>query len=126
MATKWYYNSVAYNTEAEANVAVTNIKARLDNNPTDWVIVKQVTYNSEEGGWVVPSETLTDEEINNLSEDNNYNVNSIYSGTTYTGITGANAILKITELRTEYARRINANTIMKHYAPTNEDMSIYV
>lgn len=126
MATKWYYNSVAYNTEAEANAAVTNIKSRLDNNPTDWVIVKQVTYNSEEEGWVVPSETLTDEEINNLSEDNNYNVNSIYSGTTYIGMTGADAILKISELRTEYARRINANTIMKYYAPTNEDMSIYV
>ncbi|MGB0141441.1 MAG: hypothetical protein ACPF8W_00050 [Luminiphilus sp.] len=125
MATKWYYNYVAYDTEAEANAAVANMKSRLDNNPTDWVIVKEVTTNSE-GGWIVPSETLTDEQINNISEDNNYNVNSIYSGTTYTGITGANAILKIAELRTEYARRIQANTIMKHYAPTNEDMSGYV
>lgn len=125
MASIWSYNKAQYSTEAEANAAVTALKARLDNNPTDWVIVQQVTSNGN-GGWVVPVETLSDTEINNLPDGNNYNVSAIHSGTTYTGITGAEAITRVSELRTEYAIWIRANTITKLYAPTSEDMSSYV
>ena len=123
--TIWLYNNETYNTEAEANAAVTALKSRLDNNPTDWVVVKEVTSNGS-GGWVVPSETLTDAEINSMSADSYYNVNAIHSGTTYTGITGTEATTRVAELRTEYASWVGANTIRTEYEPTNEDMSGYV
>lgn len=123
--TIWLYKNETYNTEAEVNAAVTALKSRLDNNPTDWVVVKEVTSNGE-GGWVVPSETLTDAEINSMSADSYYNVNAIYSGTTYTGITGTEATTRVAELRTEYAGWVEANTIRIEYEPTNEDMSGYV
>jgi len=95
MAT-WVYNNTEYTTEADVNAAVTALKARLDNNPTDWVIVKEVTSNGE-GGWVIPSETLTDAEINSMSAGSYYNVNAIHSGTTYTGITGTEATTRVAE-----------------------------
>ena len=123
--TTWIYNNEIYNTEAEVNAAVTALKSRLDNNPTDWVVVKEVTSNGE-GGWIVPAETLTDTQINNLSADSYYNVNAVHSGTTYTGITGTEATTRVAELRTEYAGWVGANTITKQYEPTNEDMSGYV
>lgn len=123
--TTWIYNSITYNTEAEVNAAVTALKSRLDNNPTDWVVVKEVTSNGN-GGWTVPSETLTDAEINSMSNDSYYNVNAVHSGATYTGITGTEANTRVAELRTDYAQWVEANTILKNYAPTNEDMSGYV
>ena len=52
---------------------------------------------------LLPTETLTDEQINNLSTDSYYNVSSVHSGTTYTGITGTETITRVSELRTEYA-----------------------
>lgn len=124
MAT-WVYNGTVYNTEAEVDAAVTAFKSRLDNNPTDWVVVKEVTSDGN-GGWTVPSETLTDVEINSMSSDSYYNVNAVHSGTTYTGITGTEAATRVTELRTDYAEWVGANTITKQYAPTNQDMSGYV
>lgn len=123
--TTWSYNNQTYNTEAEVNSAVTALKSRLDNNPTDWVVVKEVTSNGE-GGWTVPAETLTDAEINSMAANSHYNVDAVHSGNTYTGITGTEAKTRITELRTEYAIWIGANTIVKHYVPTSEDMSAYV
>ena len=50
--TTWIYNNEIYNTEAEVEVAVTSLKSRLDNNPTDWVTVKEVTSNGS-GGWII-------------------------------------------------------------------------
>lgn len=123
--TKWFYNGEAYSTEAEVNTAVTALKSRLDNNPTDWVVVKEVTSNGD-GGWIVPAETLTDAQINSMSASSHYNVNAVNSGTTYTGITGTEATTRVAELRTEYAQWIDVNTIHKEYEPTNEDMSGYV
>ena len=118
--TTWIYNSTTDNTEAEVDAAVTALKSRLDNNPTDWVVVKEVTSDGN-GGWVVPSQTLTDAEINSMSADSYYNVNAVHSGTTYTGITGTEAATRVV-----YAGRVGANTITKQYEPTNEDMSGYV
>lgn len=125
MAVTWYYANGEYTSEADVNAAVVSFKSRLDNNPTDWVVVKEVTSDGN-GGWTVPSETLTDAEINSMSSDSYYNVNAVHSGTTYTGITGTEATTRVLELRTEYAGWIGANTITKHYAPTNIDMAGYV
>lgn len=123
--TTWIYNNEIYNTEAEVEAAVTALKSRLDNNPTDWVTVKEVTSDGN-GGWVVPSDTLTDSEINAMASDKYYNVSAVHSGTTYTGISGTDATTRVAEIRTDYAQWVGANTITKSYAPTNEDMSGYV
>lgn len=125
MATTWTYNSTEYTSESDVDAAVTALKSRLDNNPTDWVIVKEVTSDGN-GGWVIPAETLTDLEINTMASDKNYNVSAVHSGYTGTGLTGTEATAKVAEIRTEYAVWIGANTIHKSYAPTNEDMSGYV
>ena len=125
MATTWIYNSTEYTSEADVDAAVTALKSRLDNNPTDWVTVKEVTSDGN-GGWVVPTDTLTDAEIDAMTSDKYYNVSAVHSGTTYTGISGTDATTRVAELRTEYAEWIGANTVHKSYAPTNEDMSGYV
>lgn len=125
MAQTWYYTGNKYTSESDVNAAVTAFKSRLDNNPTDWVVVKEVTSDGS-GGWVVPSDTLTDEQINNMSPDSYYNVNAVHSGTTYTGITGTEATTRVQELRTEYAGWMDADIIRSEYAPTSEDMSGYV
>jgi len=125
MSDIWIYNNNAYITEAEVNAAVTALKNRLDNNPTDWVVVKEVTSNGE-GGWIVTPTPLTDEEINNLDTTKYYNVNSVPAGDTFIGLTGEEAAVKVVELRFLYSNWIRANVIVKQYAPTNEDMSGYV
>ena len=42
MQYNWEYNAINYETEVEANQAVSDVKQRLANNPTDWVTVKEV------------------------------------------------------------------------------------
>ena len=121
------YNRQSYDTVTEVEAAVTALKARLDNNPTDWCTAKLLSGNAEDG-WVVPSETLSDSDILNPVADSHYNLSSIPDGTTYTAITGTELTQRVNEMRTSYANWIQANTITKidTYAPTNEDMSGYV
>lgn len=119
------YNQQQYETLEQVNSAVLALKIRLDNNPTDWCVVKVLSGNAEDG-WVVPSETLSDAEIGNLSEDNHYSVSSIYDGTSYIGINGIEATQKVREMRTQYATGLRANTIIREYSPTETDMSGYV
>ena len=127
MATEWHYALQSYSSEADANAAVTAMKSKLDNEPTVWCEVKLLSGNANDG-WVVPSEKLTDSEINNLDANSFYNVSAIISGTTYTAISGTEAATRVNELRTEYAQNRNVNKIIKiePYAPTNQDMSGYV
>jgi len=121
----YYYAQQTYDTKAEVDAAVVAFKDRLDNNPTDWVTVK-LLGGSETDGWIVPTETLTDAEINNLSGDSFYSVIEVHGGNTYTGLTSAEAITKVAEVRTKYAQWKLVNTITETYAPTNVDMSVYV
>ena len=53
---------------------------------------------------------------------------SIHDGYTAIGVSGSEATSKVLEYRTLYAQWILANTVTKNleYAPTNEDMSVYV
>lgn len=119
------YNQQQYETLEQVNSAVSALKVRLDNNPTDWCVVKVLSGNAEDG-WVIPSETLNDAEIGNLSESNHYSVSSIHDGTSYIGINGNEATQKVREMRTQYATGLRANTIIKEYSPTETDMSGYV
>ena len=134
MANKWYYCVTKYTTEALANAAVLVMKERLDNNPTDWVIVKELAGNASEG-WVVPVAALTDNEISNLDSTKYYSVASIIDADNDTGLTAAEVTAKVSEHRTAYANHMMVNSIFKlqddstevqEYAPTNVDMSEYV
>lgn len=127
MVENWYYGGGQYTSEADVNAAVVLFKSRLDNNPTDWVVVKEVTQN-EDGTWLVNSTPLTDDQINNLDPNRHYNVNAVHSGTTFTSVTGVEAVSHVQAIRTEYAIWRDVNTIINvnEYSPTNVDMSSYV
>jgi hypothetical protein len=125
MSTKWFYKNKTYETEAEVNQAVLDFKDRLDNSPTDWCIVKELT-GSVEDGWVIPTTGLTDAQINTLDESKNYSIASIISGGNETGLPASQAAEKVAEYRTEYAQYMTANMINKVYAPENVDMSAYI
>lgn len=126
MSTKWFYNTAEYTTEAEANQAVLSFKDRLDNNPTDWVVVKELSGNAGDG-WVVSATTLTDSEINSLDDTKYYSVSAVISGDSDVGLSASEATAKIAEHRTAYADYRWANTISKvqQYSPSNADMSGY-
>ena len=123
MAYQYAYES--YNTKAEVEAAVVALKARLDNNPTDWVEVSLLS-GSEEDGWIIPVEHLTDEEINSLDPSSYYSVSEIHGSNSFVGLTGTETTAKIAEFRRNYARFKMANIITETYNPTNEDMSGYV
>jgi len=124
MANIWVYTGTEYSTEDAVNAAVVARKSRLENNPTDWVVVKELTGNAD--GWVIPSETLSDSEINNLDATKHYSVAAVFDGDNDLGLTASETTAKVAELRTSYARLIQANQISILYPPSNIDMSGYV
>ena len=125
MTTKCIYNATQYDTEQAVNDAVSATKFKLDNNPSYWCVVKEITGN-ETDGWSVPATQLSDNEAMNLSDDKVYMVSSNITGENYIGLIGSEATQKVLSIRTKYAQLIQANTIAKSYAPVNEDMSQYV
>lgn len=126
MTTTWFYSGEQYSTEALVNAAVLDQKVRLDNNPTDWVIVKELSGNASDG-WIVPATTLTDSEITSLDDTKHYNVAAVVSGDNDLGLTASEATAKIAEHKTSYADYLRVNTIVKtqEYSPSNADMSGY-
>ena len=127
MSNSWTYGNNNYSSEALVDAAVLNMKSRLENNPTDWVIVKALEGNATDG-WIVPSVELTDSEIANLDATKHYSVSSVIAADNDIGLTAADATAKIAEHRAVYADFAQVNSVFKlqHYAPTNVDMSGYV
>ena len=125
MTNTWQYKGDEYSTEAEVNQAVADTKVRLDNNPTDWVVVKQLTGDAA-SGWVVPQDELTDAEINALDATQHYSISSVVEGGSEVGLTATETTAKVAEYRTEYSQFCQVNTIVDTYNPTNIDMSGYV
>tara|TARA_R110002050_G_scaffold63602_2_gene138943 strand:- start:560 stop:973 length:414 start_codon:yes stop_codon:yes gene_type:complete len=137
MSTKWYYCKETFSTQEDVNQKVLDVKQRLDNNPTDWAIVKQLD-GSDESGWVVPRAVLTDAEINNLNANNYYSCSSVVGSDTQIGISSAKTQAKVVEYRKEFCDYYQVNTVAQftevdgvitettEYAPTNADMSGYV
>lgn len=132
MATIWQYCGTDYETEALANAAVLNTKSRLDNNPTDWVVVKELS-GSAATGWLIPVDTLTDSEIDNLDTTKFYSVASVKHPDMDFGLTSSEVTAKVAQHRASYAVFLRVNVIVKiedtvltEYAPTNVDMSGYV
>jgi len=140
---RYIYAQVAYDTVDEVEAAVTAMKARLDNNPTDWCIVKPAISSTTlqvDGDDIIAYQygnPLNDTQINALdSSDTVYNVFSINEGDNYTAVSEADVAGKVTALRRGYARWLALNKYFDSqvedgaalitYNVTNEDMSGYV
>ena len=123
----YFYNNAWYNTEDSANAAVIDLKSRLENNPRDWCMIKEIT-GSDSDGWLIPSDdlALSDSDSLNLDPNKMYNVSSGPDADNWIGINGTEAAEKVSELRTRYANWIRANEMTKTYPPTNVDMSSFV
>jgi|TARA_B100000035_G_scaffold295005_1_gene285726 hypothetical protein len=137
------YNYAAreYTSVENVEAAVTAMKTRLDNNPTDWCVVKPMInprtiaiYSGDVIGYD-SGEPLTDAQINALSNsDTVYNIYSVRDGYNYTTLSEADTIKKVSEMRKSWAiwNRVDVyveitaeNNIIEHDV-TNEDMSGYV
>tara|TARA_B100002019_G_scaffold74419_1_gene64333 strand:- start:201 stop:629 length:429 start_codon:yes stop_codon:yes gene_type:complete len=141
--TRYIYAKEAYETVDEVEAAVTSMKSRLDNNPTDWCVVKPAISSKTlriDGNDVVAYEygnPLNDTQINALdSSDTVYNVFSINDADNYTAVSEGDVAAKVTALRRGYARwlaldkyfdsQVEEGTALITYNVTNEDMSGYV
>lgn len=140
---RYIYAETAYDTVDEVEGAVTAMKARLDNNPTDWCVVKPSISSKTlriDGNDVVAyayGNPLTDAQINALdSSETVYNVFSINDADNYTEVSEDNVAGKVTAMRTSYARwlaldkyfdsQVENGAALITYNVTNEDMSGYV
>ena len=141
--TRYIYAEVAYDTVDEVEAAVTAMKARLDNNPTDWCVVKPSVSSKTlriDGNDIVAYEygnPLNDTQINALSSsDTVYNVFSINDADNYTAVSEGDVAAKVTAMRRSYARwlaldkyfdsQVEDGAALITYNVTNEDMSGYV
>ena len=141
--TKYMYASTAYETVEEVEAAVTAMKARLDNNPTDWCVVKPMInprtiaiYTGDVIGYD-SGKPLTDAQINALNPDEwlggngIYNIYSINDGYNFTEVSEALAAQKVRTMRLSYARWLVVNRYFVNETGAvmnviNEDMSGYV
>ena len=140
---RYIYAEVAYDTVSDVEAAVTAMKSRLDNNPTDWCVVKPSVSSKTlriDGNDVVAyayGDPLNDTQINTLnSSDTVYNVFSINAADNYIAVSEADVAAKVTALRKDYARwlaldkyfdsQVEEGAALITYNVTNEDMSGYV
>jgi len=141
--TRYIYAETAYDTVDEVEEAVTAMKARLDNNPTDWCVVKPSISSKTpriDGNEIVAyayGNPLTDAEINALdSSETVYNVFSINDADNYTEVSEDNVAEKIRLMRASYGRWLSVDKyfdsqvedggVLITHNVTNEDMSVYV
>ena len=140
---RYIYASISYDTMDEVEAAVTAIKKRLDNNPTDWCVVKPMinprTIKISTGNVIGydSGEPLTDTQINSLgSSENVYNVFAVYEGDNFTEVLESEVADKVKAMRKGYATWLNLTKYVDTqveegkdfilYNVTNEDMSGYV
>ena len=123
--TTYSYQNKLYNTLQEVESAVSAFKDKLDNQPTTYCEVKEVT-GSDEAGWTAVTDELTDAEILSLDPAKRYYIYSQYDGESFYGLTAEETTTKKNQFRNAFATRVRANTLCTMDAPTNEDMSIYV
>lgn len=141
--TRYIYAEKTYETVDEVQAAVLKMKTRLDNNPTEWCIVKRalgstsINVNGSEVLAYNYGGPLTDSQINSLStSDHVYNVFSINDGDNFTALPEENVAEVIRGMRTSYAKWLNVSKYLDTNVPegeafivhdvTSEDMSIYV
>tara|TARA_B000000532_G_C18867225_1_gene406782 strand:- start:78 stop:491 length:414 start_codon:yes stop_codon:yes gene_type:complete len=120
MSIKYYYVSNEYNSENEAQDAATALSIRMQNNPTDWISVKEIT-GSNETGWVMNPKLLTDAEILTPDTTKTYTCFSPYSGENVIPVTATELQVKMDEYRKIYGQYWDVNAIRKtEYDENNE------
>lgn len=112
MSIKYYYVNSIYNTENEAQDAATALSVRMQNNPTDWISVKEITGNNETG-WQIHSTLLTDAQILNPDTSKTYTCFSQYNGENVIPVSATELTIKSNEYRKIYGQFWNVNTIEK-------------
>jgi hypothetical protein len=133
MATKYSYAQRLFDTKAEATANITTFKALLDSEPTRWMAAKEIT-GSEEDGWVMSSQTLTDAELLNPDTTKTYMCYSFENGTNVMPLTAAELATKRNEFRAAYAGvkkadimiEVDTDTWIETELSIDEDMSGYM
>jgi hypothetical protein len=104
MATKYLYRNKLYDTEAEAQTKLSEMKVRLDSNPTDWCEVKCLE-ELEDGAFTVLPGTLTDQQILNPDSSKKYSFWSTWTGETFFLLTSTELSEKVIEHRRIYVEQ---------------------
>lgn len=112
MTINYVYFGKVYNSEAEAQSRAEEVKDILDNNPTNWVVVKEVIAQDDTSYQVLPTK-LTDEQINNIDNTKLYSIYSKVTGDNIMPLTGSEVTAKVLEYRPIYARSRNVNIIVR-------------
>lgn len=123
MSVKYMYQNTEYATESEAQSAVVNTKLRLENNPTDWCVVKEIQSGSN-GSWIVIPNELTDAQINDLDASKSYLIYSIHGSEHCMPLTSVGVEAKVAQYRTEYARWASVDKIIKFEVTDDDDLKI--
>jgi hypothetical protein len=120
MTVVYFYNGTEYATEAEAQAVVPTLKTQIENNPTDWMEAKEL-IGSNESGWTITDDQLTDAEILSPDSTKMYSCYSQYDGENYIGLTHTELTSKVDYLRRKYGDYCNAAKIVKIDTTTNPE-----
>lgn len=101
MSIKYLYRNTPYDTEAEAQSKLSEMKIRLDNNPTDWCVVKYIE-DLGDGAFTVFPVRLTDSEILNPDSTKTYTFWSTWTGENFFPLTSAELSEKVLKYRSVY------------------------
>jgi hypothetical protein len=113
MATKFIYRNWVVDTEAEAQAKLSETKTRLDNNPTDWCMVKYVEP-VDDGALTVIAGDLTDEQILNPDNTKTYIFYAKWTGENFFPLTSAELTEKVFEYRRGYVIAENLSVIKSY------------
>lgn len=112
MTITYEYGNISYNTEDEAHSAALVMKSRLENNPTDWCIVKEI-LPTEDGAWLIRPDNLSNADIMNPSEEKRYSIYSRYTGENIMPLTSSELSAKVTEFRKAFVNHYDLLNITK-------------
>lgn len=101
MSIKYLYRNTPYDTEAEAQTKLSEMKTRLDNNPTDWCSVKYIEALGDDAFTILPG-NLTDAQILNPDSTKTYTFCSTWTGENFFPLTSTELSEKVLEYRSVY------------------------
>ena len=133
MAIKYFYAFQEYQTEVDAQAAVAALQGRMENNPNDWMVAKEIT-GSADTGWQVSTTKLTDAQLLNPDVSKTYMAYSTVGGENIMPLTASELETKRDEFRAQHGQSLKVTVIDKFDDSTNEfteiatttDMSGYV
>lgn len=112
MAVIYIYKATSYSTEALAQAAATAEATRMQNNPSDWMVAKEIT-GSDSAGWTITDTELTDSETLSPDSTKTYLCYSQFDGSHHMPLTSSELATKRNELRTVYGDYWELNKIIK-------------